>query len=339
MSLAISLVERGIVPDLLTRRGIRRLLRQRLDEEASAEGALARRRYVAGLLDAPLAVEQAAANAQHYEVPSRLYELCLGKRLKYSSGWWDDGVRDLDEAEEAMLARSVAHAGLRDGMEILEIGCGWGSLTLYMAERFPNSKILAISNSRTQREFITARAHERGLGNVTVLTKDICDFQTGVRFDRVVSIECFEHLRNYGELFRRIRGWLKPEGRLWCHIFVHRQYTYPFEVAGEDNWMGRHFFTGGQMPAFDLFRAFDRDLIVEDAVGVNGSHYGRTARAWLANLDRNRAEARSVLSAPGEDPDVRVNRWRMFFMSCEELWNFAGGEEWLVGHYLLAPRS
>lgn len=339
MSLAISLVEHGVVPDVLTRRGIRRLLRQRLDEEASAAGTLARRRYVAGLLDAPLAVEQAAANAQHYEVPARLYELCLGKRLKYSSGWWGDGVRDLDEAEEAMLARSVAHAGLRDGMEILEIGCGWGSLTLYMAERFPNARILAISNSRTQREFITAKAHERGLGNVTVLTKDICDFQTGIRFDRVVSIECFEHLRNYGELFRRIRGWLKPDGRLWCHIFVHSDYTYPFEVAGEDNWMGRHFFTGGQMPAFDLFRAFDRDLVVEDAVRVNGTHYGRTARAWLANLDRNRAEARSVLSTPGEAPDVRVNRWRMFFMSCEELWNFDDGEEWLVGHYLLAPRT
>ncbi len=339
MSLAISLVEHGVVPDVLTRRGIRRLLKQRLDEEASPIGTAARRRFIAGLADAPLAIEQTAANAQHYEVPSRLYELCLGRRLKYSSGWWDEHVRDLDEAEEAMLARSVRHAGITDGMEILEIGCGWGSLTLYMAEHFPNAKILAISNSRTQREFIVARAEERGLGNVTVLTKDICDFQTGIRFDRVVSVECFEHLRNYGELFRRINGWLKPDGRLWCHIFVHREYTYPFEVAGEDNWMGRHFFTGGQMPGFELFRAFDQHLVVEDAVAVNGTHYGKTAEAWLVNLDRNRAEARRVLTYPGDDADVRVNRWRMFFMSCAELWNYRAGEEWLVGHYLLAPRT
>jgi cyclopropane-fatty-acyl-phospholipid synthase len=343
MSLTLALVEHGVMPDTLTRIGIRRLLQQRLDDEASAPGIAARRAYIAGLEHAPLAVQQGAANAQHYEVPARLYELCLGKRLKYSSGWWDGGVRNLDEAEEAMLAKSVAHAGIRDGMTILEIGCGWGSLSLYLAEHFPNARILSISNSNSQREFITARAAARGFTNLTVKTTDICDFVTDATFDRVVSIECFEHLRNYAELFRRIRGWLKPDGRLWTHIFVHKTYTYPFEAqdadSDEGNWMSRHFFTGGQMPSFDLFRAFDRDLVVEDAVAVNGTHYGRTARAWLDNLDRNRREVREVLCGPGDDPDVRLNRWRMFFMSCEELWNFRGGEEWLVGHYLLAPRT
>jgi len=343
MSLTLALVEHGIVPDAITRLGIRRLLAQRLVNEASAEGTARRNAFIAGLRTAPLAIEQAAANAQHYEVPARLYELCLGKRLKYSSGWWGEGVRNLDEAEEAMLAKSVAHAGIRDGMDILEIGCGWGSLSLYLAEHFPNARILSISNSRTQREFITARAHERGFGNLTVKTQDVVQFATDLRFDRVVSIECFEHLRNYHELFRRIRSWLKLDGKLWTHIFVHKQYTYPFETDADDsddgNWMSRHFFTGGQMPAFDLFASCNQDLVVEDAVHVNGTHYGKTARAWLQNIDRNRVEAREVLSAPGEDPEVRLNRWRMFFMSCEELWNYRGGEEWLVGHYLLAPRQ
>lgn len=342
MSLPLALVERGLVPDFITRIAIRRLLAQRLEEEASPAGSARRAQFVAGLRQAPLAIEQAAANAQHYEVPVQLYERCLGKRLKYSSGWWGEGVRNLDEAEEAMLAKSVAHAGLRDGMDILEIGCGWGSLSLYMAEHFPQARIVAISNSHTQREFITTRAHQRGFANLTVLTRDVVDFTTDLRFDRVVSIECFEHLRNYHELFRRIRGWLKPEGKLWTHIFVHRLYTYPFETDAADsddgNWMSRHFFTGGQMPAFDLFSLCNDDLVVEDAVRINGTHYAKTARAWLDNLDRFRPALRELLSAPGESPEVRLNRWRMFFMSCEELWNYRGGEEWLVGHYLLAPR-
>jgi cyclopropane-fatty-acyl-phospholipid synthase len=342
MSLSLALVEHGLVPDFITRAGIRRLLAERLEEESSAVGAARRQRYLADLRQAPLAIEQAAANAQHYEVPTQLYEYCLGKRLKYSSGWWGEGVRNLDEAEEAMLAKSVAHAGLRDGMDILEIGCGWGSLSLYMAEHFPHARITAISNSRTQREFITARAQQRGFENLTVLTRDVVVFTTEQRFDRVVSIECFEHLRNYHELFRRIRIWLKPDGKLWTHIFVHRTYTYPFATDDADsddgNWMSRHFFTGGQMPAFDLFASCDADLVVEDAVRINGTHYAKTARAWLENLDRHRVELRAVLTAPGEDPEVRLNRWRMFFMSCEELWNYGGGEEWLVGHYLLAPR-
>ena len=342
MSLALALVEHGVVPDTITRSGIRRLLRQRLQEEGSPHGRQLGVRYVAGLASAPLAIRQDAANSQHYEVPAAFHALCMGKRMKYSSGWWDAGVTSLDVAEEAMLAKSVAHAGLADGMDILEIGCGWGSLTLYMAERFPNARIHAISNSHSQRAHITAHAAERGLTNIRVQTVDICDFACEQRFDRVVSIECFEHLRNYGELFRRIRGWLKPNGRLWCHIFVHREFTYPFEAQEGDsdqgNWMSRHFFTGGQMPSFDLFRRFDTDLVVEDAVAINGTHYGKTAEAWLANLDRHRAQALELLRAPGDSAEVRVNRWRMFFMSCAELWNFQGGEEWLVGHYRLAPR-
>ncbi len=341
MSLALSLAEHRIVPDLVTRAGIRSLLRQRLAEEASPAGTAARERFVAGLDTAPLAIRQTAANEQHYEVPAAFYLQCLGKRLKYSSAWFGPGIRDLDEAEEAMLDRSIRHAGLVDGMDILEIGCGWGSLTLTMAERFPNARILAISNSHSQRAFITRRAAERGLANVTVRTADICDFATDLRFDRVVSVECFEHLRNYAELFRRIRGWLKPDGRLWCHIFCHRTFTYPFEVQGTDgdagNWMSRHFFTGGQMPAFDLFRRFDRDLVVEDAVAIDGTHYGRTAREWLRRIDANRDAAIEALVACA-DPVIQVNRWRMFFMSCEELWNFRDGQEWLVGHYRLAPR-
>jgi len=338
MSLAIDLVERGWVPDALTRHGIRRLLRDRLTLEATPAGRSSRERYIGQLATAPLAIEQAAANQQHYEVPPGLFELMLGPRLKYSSCWWESGIETLAQAEDAMLDLSCRRAGLCDGMDILEIGCGWGSLTLWMAEHYPASRIHAISNSAPQRRFIEARAQARGLTNVTVQTIDVTAFAPTARFDRVVSVECFEHLRNYAELFRRVRTWLKPEGRLWTHIFVHREYSYPFETEGDDNWMGRHFFTGGQMPGFDLFRRFDQDLVVTEAIPVNGKHYARTARAWLAKLDRNRDQALRVLAGGSEDPTILVNRWRMFWMACEELWAYRNGEEWLVGHYLLAPR-
>ena len=332
MSLAIALAERSVVPDSLIRVGIRRLLAERLRDEASPAGAVRRLAFEASLGEAPIAVHQQAANDQHYEVPPAFFGAYLGPHRKYSSAWFDEGVTDLGTAEAAMLARSCAHAGLEDGQDILEIGCGWGSLSLWMAERYPNSRIIAVSNSAPQRGYIQGVAAERGLTNLEVRTCDITVFEPGRTFDRVVSIECFEHLRNYRELFRRISTWLKPEGRLWFHIFVHKTFTYPFEDRDQSDWMARHFFTGGQMPSFDVVRRFDEHLVVEDAVAVNGHHYAKTARAWLNNLDARRDQALAAL-ADHPNPARQLQRWRIFTMACEELWGWGDGTEWLVGHY------
>mgnify|MGYP000328933003 CR=1 FL=1 len=248
----IELCERGLIPDSLTRYGIRRLCTQRLKDEGAHDASLAQRRYrelLARLGESPIAIETAAANEQHYEVPTRFFQLCLGRRLKYSSCYYPTGRETLDEAEEAMLALYGERAGLADGQDILELGCGWGSLTLWMAERYPNARITAVSNSNGQREHIESICRQRGWTHVRVLTRDVnrLELPSG-RFDRCVSIEMFEHMRNYDSLFARIADWLKPDGKLFVHIFCHRQLMYPFETEGEDNWMGRYFFTGGLMP-------------------------------------------------------------------------------------------
>ena len=335
MSLAIELAERGVLPDRLTRFGIRRLLRQRLDSHRHHPGQS--RSFIASLDQAPIAVEQAAANAQHYEVPPAFYELALGPHRKYSSCWYETGNEDLATAEAAMLALTCQRAGVADGQSILEIGCGWGSLTLWMAERFPAARIVAVSNSAPQRRFIEARAAERKLTNVQIHTADISTWQPPAPgFDRVVSVECFEHLRNYPELFRRIAGWLKPDGALFLHVFCHRDQAYPFETEGDDNWMGRHFFTGGIMPSEDLFSRFDRDLRVTERWRVNGRHYARTSRHWLENFDSRRKQIEAVLAGDlGTKAHRQAERWRMFFMACEELFAYGDGEEWFVTHQLL----
>jgi cyclopropane-fatty-acyl-phospholipid synthase len=282
-----------------------------------------------------------AANRQHYEVPAAFFVPVLGRRLKYSCAWWPPHVRTLDAAEEAMLALTCERAALQDGMEILELGCGWGSLTLWMAERFPGSRILAVSNSHSQRAFIDGRARERGLRNVTTLTCDMNDFESAERFDRVVSVEMFEHLRNYELLLGRIADWLRPNGRLFVHVFAHRYHAYPFEDKGRADWMARHFFTGGLMPSEDLLLHFQRDLVLEQRWRVSGTHYERTSNAWLENLDAHRAALLPVLAqAYGRgSEDLWLQRWRIFFLACAEMFGFRGGDEWGVAHYRFAPRE
>lgn len=339
MSLAIRLSEAGMVPDPLLRSGIRSLLRRRLAEQEALHAGDPAAQWRAVVRGGPIALETAAANRQHYEVPPAFFERVLGPRLKYSSGWWDAGTADLAAAEERMLAITCARAGLADGQRILELGCGWGSLSLWMAERYPRARIVALSNSHAQRRHVLARAAERGLGNLQVLTQDVAEFDPGERFDRVVSVEMFEHLRNWERMLGRVAGWLAPGGRLFLHVFAHRKYCYPFETAGDDDWMGRHFFTGGMMPAVGMTSALATPLALEESWTVNGTHYARTAEAWLRNLDRERAATQAILGEGASDGRLAWRRWRMFFLACAELFGYDDGREWLVWHARWAARE
>ena len=342
MSWAIALAERGRLPEFALRAGIRRLLRGRLRQIGAGDaGAVARRRreLVDTLRQGPIAVATREANEQHYEVPPELFQRVLGARLKYSGCYWPTGSETLDEAEEAMLELTCQRAGIEDGMEILDLGCGWGSLALWLAERYPRSRVLAVSNSALQRRFIEARAVERGFGRLEVVTSDINRFQPGRAFDRVISIEMFEHMRNYQELLARIAGWLVPDGRLFVHVFCHRERPYLFQRDGRADWMARHFFTGGLMPSADLFLEFGEDLRVEESWLVDGRHYERTARAWQRRLEADRAAIVELFAGVYGAAEARrwYHRWRLFFLACAELFAYNQGREWLVGHYRLRP--
>jgi cyclopropane-fatty-acyl-phospholipid synthase len=340
---AIELMERGVAPDLVIRLGIRRLLQQRLEAEAEGGPEFVRERqqaFVRRLRESPIAIDTDKANAQHYEVPSRFFELCLGKRLKYSSCLFEREDDTLDLAEERMLALSTERAGIEDGMRILDLGCGWGSLSLWLAERFPQAQILGVSNSATQRAFIERRAHDRELDNLRILTRDANELELDERFDRIVSVEMLEHVRNYQRMFERLAGFLAPGGRVFVHVFAHTRFAYPFETEGADNWMGRHFFSGGQMPSEELFLSFQDHLRLRERWSVSGTHYSRTARAWLQNLDARQGEVLALFrdTYGAADAERWLQRWRIFFMCCEELWGFRGGSEWLVAHYLFDGR-
>lgn len=337
-------VDRDMVPDAVLRTRIRRLLRERLREEdrGSAEKNDARKRqFVEELKASPIAIKTQAANEQHYEVPTAFFQAALGKRLKYSSGYWPSGVTSLDEAEVAMLRLTCERARLRDGQRVLELGCGWGSLSLFMAERYPHSTILGVSNSRTQRAFIEGEIARRGLSNLNIVTADMNDFEAGDRFDRVVSVEMFEHMRNYEALFARAASWLCDDGLLFVHIFTHARFAYPFEVRDASDWMAQHFFSGGIMPSHDLFSFFPNDVRIRYEWRLEGTHYAKTAEAWLVNMDLHRGAILPLFAKTyGAENSMKWwVRWRIFFMACAELWGFAGGNEWGVSHYLFEKGS
>jgi cyclopropane-fatty-acyl-phospholipid synthase len=339
MQTAIAAAERGLVPLPALRAGIRAIVRRRLQQQRASARPLDA--WIAEMSASPIALDTRAANTQHYEVPPAFFELVLGRHLKYSGAYWPDGVRTLSEAEHAMLELTMARAALADGQRILELGCGWGSLSLAMARRLPHASILAVSNSHRQREFITARARAEGLSHLTVETADMNTFTAPGRFDRVVSVEMFEHMRNWPELLRRIHGWLDPTGALFVHVFAHARFAYPYEDAGGDDWMTRHFFTGGMMPSDDLLPRVAASFITDGRWRVNGHHYARTAEAWHANLVARRAEVEAVLAAALGPTEARRawHRWRLFFLACAELFAYGDGAEWFVSHYLLRPRA
>jgi cyclopropane-fatty-acyl-phospholipid synthase len=329
-------LERDWIPDWAIRTGIRQLLRGRLRDQRRLTEAR-RKGLIEQLRQGPLALQTDAANHQHYEVPTDFFQLVLGTHRKYSCGLWNEGIDNLDAAEEAMLDLTCRRAALEDGQDILELGCGWGSLSLYMARRYPRAHILAVSNSQSQKRFIDAEAARAGLPNLEVITADMIDFDPRRDFDRVVSVEMFEHMRNYEELLRRISGWLRPDGLLFVHIFCHREFAYPFEVHGPGDWMARHFFSGGMMPSDHLLLHFPDHLNVRERGQVNGLHYWRTAEAWLERLDWNRSAVLKLFNQSLDAPEALATlvRWRVFFMACAELFRFNAGNEWFVSHYLL----
>ena len=335
---AIGWVEKGLVPDRLVRLGIRRLLKARLGELGDGDSAaIARltRDFIIAMHGAELAPLADQANAQHYELPAAFFGEVLGVHRKYSSGYWPAGADTLDQAEAAALALTCEHAGLADGQQVLELGCGWGSLSLWMARHYPASRITALSNSQGQRRHIEAEARRRGFRNLHVVTRDINAFETSERFDRVVSVEMFEHLRNWPLAFANIARWLAPQGRFFMHVFTHREAPYAFEARDATDWMSHHFFSGGMMPSDDLAPRCQDDLRLLAQWRWEGTHYQRTAEAWLDNMDRRQHTLRPLLRITyGAEAAIWWNRWRVFFMSVAELFGFAGGRQWGVSHYL-----
>jgi len=339
----IDLAERGALPDWMIRIGIRRLLAARLRKETQRSvehQRQAQERFIQELRSGPIAVATDKANQQHYEVPAEFFQRVLGPRLKYSCCYFPSANSTLAAAEEAMLSLFCERAELADGMRVLELGCGWGSLCLWIAEKYPDCRVTAVSNSHGQREFIEQKARDLDLNNVEVVTANIADFSTDRVFDRVMSVEMFEHVRNYEKLLRNIAGWLDTNGKLMVHIFCHHQCAYPFTTEGADDWMGRHFFTGGIMPSDDLLLRFQQDLLLEKRWSISGTEYAKTLEIWLRNCDRRRSQLLPLFQADlGKQEGARqFQRWRIFFMACAELFKYHLGREWFVSHYRFTKR-
>ncbi len=336
------IVDSGWVPEPALRAGIRAICTQRLREQRGTveEEQVRHQALVEQLRAAEIAIETKAANEQHYEVPPAFFELVLGPHLKYSSCYYPPGVTTLGDAEGAMIALTATRAGLADGQRVLDLGCGWGSLSLWAAAKYPGSTFTAVSNSRTQKQFIDEAARTRGIHNLTVITADVRSLELeAATFDRVVSVEMFEHMRNYELLLRRISTWLAPGGALFVHVFAHRHYAYPFDDAGGSDWMARAFFTGGIMPSSQLFHSFQQDLVIDQEWHLSGTHYAKTSEAWYENLMAREPQVLAVLEpAYGAEARKRFQRWRVFFLACAELFGYRDGREWIVAHYRFAKR-
>lgn len=341
--LSIELVERGLVPDQFTRMGIRNLSQARLDAIKASDCESSNQhlmQFIAAMNQSDIAPLPEKANEQHYEVDEAFYHYCLGARRKYSSCYWAEDTKTLDEAEVLALQQTCAHADLADGQQILELGCGWGSLSLWMAEHYPNAQITGVSNSNSQREYIMSQAKSRGFENLQIITADMNDFEAPATYDRVVSVEMFEHMRNYRVLYGKVARWLKAGGKFFKHIFVHRSTPYLFQVEDESDWMSEYFFSGGMMPSDDLPLFFQDDLKLINRWRWDGTHYEKTANAWLENMDKHKAEITPILASVYGEAQVTIwrNRWRMFYLACAELFGYDNGQQWWVSHYLFEKR-
>lgn len=339
----INWIEQGYIPDNIIRKGIRRLLAQRLDEISANDlqlSTILKQQFIEHMSNSAIAIAPEIANEQHYELPPEFYELVLGNLNKYSCCYWDEMTTTLDQAEINALEKTGQHAGIRNGQNILELGCGWGSLTFWMAENHPDSSITAVSNSHAQRHFIEQHAKNKGLQNIKVITCDMNEFNAEDEYDRIVSVEMFEHIRNWGKLFQHIAHWLKDDGQFFMHIFSHRSTPYAFESKDASDWMSEYFFTGGMMPSTDLPLYFQNELKINRTWCWNGQHYASTADAWLQNMDINKAMLMPILSDTYGNTLAKTwwMRWRIFFMACSELFAYDKGQQWQVMHYSFKKR-
>ncbi len=338
------LLERGWIPDPFIRFGMRQLLRQKLIEECrDARSCVStndrKMNLISEMRSSPIAVNTKDANEQHYELPTKFFQLCLGDNLKYSSCYYKTGEETLSQAEEIMLELTCERAELQDGQHVLELGCGWGSLSLFMAAKYPKSKITGVSNSKTQKAFIEEQAKIRGLNNLKIITCDMNDFTIIESFDRIVSVEMFEHMRNWQILLARISGFLNPQGKLFIHIFTHQKYAYLYDAKDDSDFIGRYFFTGGIMPSHDLLLYFQDHFKIEDNWKVSGTHYSQTSEQWLSNMDSNKSQIMPILkSVYGKEALKWWHYWRIFYMACAELWGYDEGNEWIVSHYRFSKR-
>jgi cyclopropane-fatty-acyl-phospholipid synthase len=337
------LLERGLLSDVTIRYGMRRLLKEKLREEnkdgiEKAQGRLMKLMHQ--MRQAPIAVATKEANHQHYELPTEFFKLCLGKHLKYSSCYYIEGHEDLSQAELDMLSLTCKRAEIADGQHILEFGCGWGSLSLFMAAQFPKAQITAVSNSRTQKIYIDAQAKERGISNLEIITCDMNIFSTTKKYDRIVSVEMFEHMRNWDALLSKAASFLNPQGKMFIHIFTHKQFAYFYDHKDDSDFIGKYFFTGGIMPSDDLLLYFQDHLKIEGHWQVCGQHYEKTANAWLRNMDANKDKIMPILRETyGQKECVKWwHYWRIFYMACAELWGYKQGNEWIVSHYRFVKR-
>ncbi|ADE54541.1 SAM-dependent methyltransferase [Coraliomargarita akajimensis] len=339
MNLALNLAEHRYLNDTLIRVGIRKLLRERLRHLST--NPRSDTSWVEELKNGPIAEHTEEANEQHYEIPAAYFQTVLGPHLKYSCGLWNHPSDTLEVSEQAMLQLSCERAQIEDGHSILELGCGWGSLSLWMAEHYPNSRITTVSNSHSQADYIRNQATQRQLDNLTVLTADINNFSTESSYDRIVSVEMFEHVRNHHALFERIRNWLKPDGLLFVHIFAHKQQSYLFEPRSDKDWMSKYFFTGGIMPSIELLPTAANGILKEQQRWrINGTHYSQTLEAWLKLQDGNEAQIQPLLQQTyGDQYRIWLQRWRIFYMACSELFAYNEGTEWCVMHYLFQNQA
>jgi cyclopropane-fatty-acyl-phospholipid synthase len=343
-NLAYNIMAKNLIPDPFIRWGIRKLCKKRLVDEKAHKLETSRENFydfIDELKSSSIAKETDAANEQHYEVPSEFYTLCLGENLKYSSSLFKNKNESLHEAENNMLELYIKRSGVVDGDEILDLGCGWGSLSLHLAKKFPNSKITGLSNSSTQKTHINHQAQLRGISNLEIVTGDINKVELNKTFDKILSIEMFEHMRNYKDLFKKVANWLKADGKVFLHVFCHKEIAYPFEVKDESDWMSKYFFTGGIMPSEDLFFHFQEDLKISKHWRVNGKNYQLTSEKWLENITQNKKRTLELLANTyGKDKALeKWVQWRVFFMACAELFGYNKGNEWFVSHYLFEKQS